>query len=87
LLKGANAARNLQKKECYFGQPVRSAVKREIISMEMANLERSIEELMADTRLIELCELQCIGGDVLDVISLSENQHSDILAWIPGRQH
>jgi len=55
--------------------------------MEMANLERSIEELMADTRLIELCELQCIGGDVLDVISLSENQHSDILAWIPGRQH
>lgn len=37
---------------------------------------------MADHRLVELCELQRIGDEVLDVISLTENQHSDILAWM-----
>lgn len=37
---------------------------------------------MADQRLVELCELQRIGDEVLDVISLSENQHSDVLAWM-----
>lgn len=37
---------------------------------------------MADTRLVELCELQRTSDEVLDVISLSENQHSDILAWM-----
>lgn len=37
---------------------------------------------MADPRLVELCELQRTGDEVLDVISLSENQHSDILAWM-----
>lgn len=30
---------------------------------------------------MKLCELQRTGDEVLDVISLSENQHSDILAW------
>lgn len=37
---------------------------------------------MADPRLVEMCELQRTGDEVLDVISLSENQHSDILAWM-----
>lgn len=41
-----------------------------------------LEQLMADPRLVELCELQRIGDEVLDVISLTENQHSDILAWM-----
>jgi hypothetical protein len=42
----------------------------------------SIEEMMGDSRLVELCELQRIGDEVLDVISLTENQHSDTLAWM-----
>lgn len=37
---------------------------------------------MADPRLVELCGLQRTGDEVLDVISLVENQHSDILAWL-----
>lgn len=37
---------------------------------------------MADEDLITLCELQRIGDEVLDVISLTENQHSDILGWL-----
>ncbi|MEJ5030775.1 PDDEXK-like family protein [Comamonas sp. MYb69] len=36
----------------------------------------------ADENLLTLCELQRIGDEVLDVINLSENQHSDILAWL-----
>lgn len=43
---------------------------------------QSLEELMADQRLVELCELQRTGDEVLDVVSLNENQHSDILAWM-----
>jgi hypothetical protein len=50
--------------------------------MATAELEHSLESLMADARLVELCELQRTGDEVLDVISLSENQHSDILAWM-----
>jgi len=46
------------------------------------DLEQSLEKLMADPRLVKLCELQRTGDEVLDVISLSENQHSDILAWM-----
>ena len=42
----------------------------------------SIEVMMADSQLVELCERQRIGDEVLDVISLHENQHSDILAWM-----
>uniref|UniRef100_A0A2G7T910 PD-(D/E)XK nuclease superfamily protein n=1 Tax=Chryseobacterium sp. B5 TaxID=2050562 RepID=A0A2G7T910_9FLAO len=37
---------------------------------------------MADEALVELCGWQRIGDEVLDVISLSENQHSDILGWL-----
>lgn len=50
--------------------------------MTTADVEDSLEELLADPRLVELCELQRTGDEVLDVISLSENQHSDILAWL-----
>lgn len=50
--------------------------------MAMTDLERALEGLMGDPRLVELCELQRTGDEVLDVISLSENQHSDILAWM-----
>jgi hypothetical protein len=42
----------------------------------------TLEDLMADSRLIELCELQRTGDEVLDVIDLTENQHSDVLAWM-----
>lgn len=45
-------------------------------------LQAGLEALMADLRLVELCELQRTGDEVLDVIRLSENQHSDILAWM-----
>lgn len=42
----------------------------------------ALERLMADEDLLTLCELQRTGDEVLDVISLSENQHSDILGWL-----
>ena len=42
----------------------------------------SLEQLMSDNRLVELCELQRVTDEILDVISLVENQHSDVLAWI-----
>ncbi|UXY16650.1 PD-(D/E)XK nuclease family protein [Chitiniphilus purpureus] len=45
-------------------------------------IKTSFEQLMTDARLMELCELQRIGDEVLDVISLTENQHSDIIAWM-----
>ncbi|WP_254426963.1 PD-(D/E)XK nuclease family protein [Herbaspirillum sp. VT-16-41] len=50
--------------------------------MTTKDLHESIDELMADPQLVELCELQRTGDEVLDVISLTENQHSDILAWM-----
>ncbi|WP_287027108.1 PD-(D/E)XK nuclease family protein [Herbaspirillum sp.] len=50
--------------------------------MKTKVLQESIDELMADPQLVELCELQRTGDEVLDVISLTENQHSDILAWM-----
>jgi hypothetical protein len=40
------------------------------------------ERLMADPRLAELNELQRGASDALDLIELSENQNSDILAWL-----
>ena len=50
----------------------------------MAESEKnvSLELLMSDSRLVELCELQRVTDEILDVINLFENQHSDILAWI-----
>lgn len=50
--------------------------------MKATEIRQSLENLMADPRLVEMCELQRTGDEVLDVISLSENQHSDILAWM-----
>lgn len=41
-----------------------------------------LEQLMADSRLVQLCEFQRTGDEILDVISLTENQHSDVLAWM-----
>lgn len=40
------------------------------------------EALMADHRLMELCELQRIGDEPLDLFALQEIQHSNILAWM-----
>ena len=40
------------------------------------------ESLMADPRLAELSDLQRSASDALDLIELSENQNSDILAWL-----
>lgn len=42
----------------------------------------SFEALMSDPRLVELCELQRTGDEAFDVVNLTENQHSDILAWM-----
>lgn len=50
--------------------------------MDTGVLGEAFERLMGDARLMKLCELQRTGDEVLDVISLSENQHSDILAWL-----
>jgi hypothetical protein len=50
--------------------------------MSEIDTDQALERLMADDRLVQLCELQKTGDEVLDVISLSENQHSDILAWL-----
>lgn len=42
----------------------------------------AIEAFLCDPKLSELCEILKIGDDILDVINLSENQHSDFLAWL-----
>ena len=42
----------------------------------------AVETLLCDPRLSELCEILKISDDILDVINLSENQHSDFLAWL-----
>lgn len=43
---------------------------------------KDFEQLMADPRLAELNELQRGASDALDLVELSENQNSDILAWL-----
>ena len=44
---------------------------------------------LSDPELIELIEQAKVSDDILDVITLSENQHSDMLAWCltPGEGH
>lgn len=56
----------------------------EITGSEMSDFDKdqAIEDFIADARIVELGELQRTGDEVLDVIRLSENQHSDILAWL-----
>lgn len=46
-------------------------------------------EFLSDPQLIELIERAKTSDDILDVITLSENQHSDMLAWCltPGEGH
>ncbi|WP_236178985.1 MULTISPECIES: PDDEXK-like family protein [Pseudomonas] len=44
--------------------------------------EEAVEEFLCSPKLSELCEVLKIGDDILDVINLSENQHSDFLAWL-----
>lgn len=44
--------------------------------------QSSFEALMTDADLVQLCDLQRTSDEVLDVINLTENQHSDILAWM-----
>ena len=46
------------------------------------DVQDSLEAFFIDSRVVELCELLRTGDEVLDVIGLSENQHSDILAWL-----
>jgi hypothetical protein len=50
--------------------------------MQADSLDEALEALMADSRLVQLCEMQRTSDEVLDVINLTENQHSDILAWM-----
>lgn len=50
--------------------------------MTTIDSENALERLMADESLMSLCELQRTGDEIFDVISLSENQHSDILGWL-----
>lgn len=44
---------------------------------------------LSDPELIELIEQAKVSDDILDVITLGENQHSDMLAWCltPGEGH
>ncbi|WP_416423811.1 PD-(D/E)XK nuclease family protein [Pseudomonas sp. App30] len=42
----------------------------------------AVEAFLCAPKLSELCEILKIGDDILDVINLSENQHSDFLAWL-----
>ncbi len=49
--------------------------------MVKARLE-AFEKLMSDPRLEKLNELQRGASDVLDLVNLSENQNTDILAWL-----
>lgn len=44
---------------------------------------------LSDPELIELIEQAKVSDDILDVITLNENQHSDMLAWCltPGEGH
>lgn len=45
-------------------------------------MREELEAFFRDRRLTELCEVLRMGEDILDVISLGENQHSDVLAWL-----
>ncbi|BCQ36601.1 hypothetical protein ERHA54_42020 [Erwinia rhapontici] len=47
-----------------------------------ATTQEAVETFLGDNKLSELCEVVKIGDDLLDVINLSENQHSDLLAWM-----
>ena len=50
--------------------------------MDEHEINEAIELFLADDKLSELCEILKTGDDILDVISLNETQHSDVLAWL-----
>ncbi|GAA0913229.1 hypothetical protein GCM10009552_28900 [Rothia nasimurium] len=50
--------------------------------MDEKVMSLEIEELMADERLVRLCELHRTGDSIFDVIRLTEMQHSAMLAWM-----
>ncbi|MDR6861304.1 PD-(D/E)XK nuclease family protein [Variovorax guangxiensis] len=40
-----------------------------------------LHSFLADPELVELIEQAKVSDDILDAITLTENQHSDMLAW------
>lgn len=50
--------------------------------MTVTATQDALEAFFIDPRVVELCELLRTSDDLLDVINLSENQHSSILAWL-----
>lgn len=42
---------------------------------------QELYSFLSDDRLVDLVECVKVSDDFLDVISLSETQHSDMLAW------
>lgn len=50
--------------------------------LRMDATTQAVEAFLCDPKLSELSEILKIGDDILDVIKLSENQHSDFLAWL-----
>lgn len=64
------------------------------LSRHLVNQHKQMEpddlySFLSDPELIELIEQAKVTDDILDVITLSENQHSDMLAWClsPGEGH
>ncbi|WP_163006640.1 PD-(D/E)XK nuclease family protein, partial [Pseudomonas viridiflava] len=51
------------------------------VSME-EDIDSAVERLLLDDKLTKLCDTLRTGEDILDMISLTENQHSDVLAWL-----
>ncbi|WP_374664469.1 PD-(D/E)XK nuclease family protein [Ramlibacter sp.] len=43
--------------------------------------KEDLSEFMADAGLVKLIEAVKVSDDMLDVVELTENQHSDMLAW------
>lgn len=50
--------------------------------MDEGMWQDKLEKLMADERLVELCELHRTGDSIFDVVSFMETQHSSIMAWM-----
>ncbi|MBI6576513.1 PD-(D/E)XK nuclease family protein [Pseudomonas viridiflava] len=46
------------------------------------DIDSAVERLLLDDKLTKLCDTLRTGEDILDMISLTENQHSDVLAWL-----
>ncbi|ORC57812.1 hypothetical protein BZK31_18420 [Pseudomonas floridensis] len=46
------------------------------------DIDSAVERFLLDDKLTKLCDTLRTGEDILDMISLTENQHSDVLAWL-----